>query len=448
MSDVLDFSFRTPVEHSGPLPDAVDTVVVGGGIIGVMTAWFLTAAGQRVLLCEKGRIACEQSGRNWGWVRQQGRDPAELPIMIEAMRHWRALRDEIGDALGFRQHGVMYLATTAQKVAGYEAWLVHAREHGLDTRVLSSREVANLLPDASRSFAGALHTPGDAMAEPWRAVPEIARALARKGCLIRENCAVRTLDIAAGQVAGVVTESGRVRAANVVLAGGAWSSLFLRNAGRSIPQLSVRATVAATQRIERSVFEGGASDGSVAFRRRADGGYTLALSFFHELFIGPDSFRALPSYLPVLRRDPFGTRYRPWAPAGYPDAWGTARCWHGQDISPFERQRVLNPAPNAGKVDRMRRNFLALFPALGEVPLRASWAGMIDLMPDVVPVVDHVPGMRGLTVATGMSGHGFGIGPGFGRVVADMVLGRPPGHDMHRFRFDRFSEKLVLGPDI
>lgn len=75
---------------------------------------------------------------------------------------------------------------------------------------------------------------------------------------------------------------------------------------------------------------------------------------------------------------------------------------------------------------------------------------MIDTMPDVVPVIDRAPSVPGLTIATGMSGHGFGIGPGVGRVVADLVAGRPVGHDLTRFRLSRFTDgsEITLGPSL
>lgn len=87
---------------------------------------------------------------------------------------------------------------------------------------------------------------------------------------------------------------------------------------------------------------------------------------------------------------------------------------------------------------------------MGRPRLRAAWAGMIDTMPDVVPVVDRVASLPGLTIATGMSGHGFGIGPGMGRVVADLVAGGDPGHDLARFRLSRFTDgsALVPGPSL
>ncbi len=438
-----------PVRHDGPLPDAVDVVVIGGGIIGTMTALYLAERGLSVLLAEKGRIAAEQSSRNWGWVRQQGRDPAELPIMIEANRLWRQLDARTGGATGLKQTGVLYLAEDAGRMAGFEDWAVHAREHQLDTRPVTGDEVAAMLPGASRRWAGGLWTASDLRAEPWAAVPALAHLAVEAGAALREGLAVRRLDLAAGRIAGVITERGRVGCSAVVLAGGAWSSLFLRAHGVEIPQLSVRASVCATEALPE-IFDGAAGTGDLSWRRRADGGYTLAAGGFHELFIGPDAFRRLRAFLPQLMAEPFGTRYYPWAPAGYPDAWGTPRRWSADDISPFERMRVLNPPPNRRKVAALPRAFGALFPELGEVRVKAAWAGMIDTMPDTVPVVDHVPALPGLVLATGMSGHGFGIGPGFGRVIADLVTGRPPGHDLSRFRLSRFTDgsKLDLGPHI
>jgi glycine/D-amino acid oxidase-like deaminating enzyme len=94
--------------------------------------------------------------------------------------------------------------------------------------------------------------------------------------------------------------------------------------------------------------------------------------------------------------------------------------------------------------------FQAAFPALGTVALKSVWGGMIDTMPDVVPVIDRVAAVPGLVVATGLSGHGFGIGPGVGRVVADLVAGNAVGHDLSRFRLSRFSDgsKIVPGPSL
>jgi glycine/D-amino acid oxidase-like deaminating enzyme len=301
----------------------------------------------------------------------------------------------------------------------------------------------------ARTFAGAMTTPSDMRAEPWLAVPALARLAARKGATIVENCAVRTLDIAAGKVRGVWTEAGFVEASSVLVAAGAWSSLFLRKHGVSIPQLSVRSTVAATEPMPE-IHAGAAADERIAFRRRQDGGYTLAAGGGSQLYVGPDAFRHAAKYFPALRANPFGVRYSPAAPSGYPDGWTTPRDWTAETQTPFERMRVLNPAPERSKLQAVEKNFGELFPQLGRVRLKTSWAGMIDAMPDVVPVIDCVEAVPGLYVATGMSGHGFGIGPGIGRVMSDLIQGNATGHNLDRFRLSRFSDgsPIRLGPAI
>lgn len=446
-------SMASPMRFAGALPAKADVVVIGAGVIGVMTAWHLRKRGLSVVLCEKGRVAGEQSSRNWGWVRQQGRDAAELPIMIEASGMWDGLAKEAEADLGFRRTGVLYVANTDKDRADHEAFMALARLHQLDTRLLSAAEVRAMLPGAAEAWPnglkGGLWTASDGRAEPWVAVPALAAAAERMGVAIAEECAVRGLDLAAGRVAGVVTEKGRVACDSVVLAGGAWSALFLRSLGVSIPQLSVISSVAQTVPMPE-IFPGAAVDGHFAFRRRLDGGYSIAPGDFQELCVGPDAFRHFRAYLPTWRQNVAGTRLLPLAPKGYPDAWGTPRRWSLDAASPFEAQRVLDPRPNMGALAKVQDLFAQAFPALGRPQIVSAWAGMIDTMPDVVPVVDHVPSLPGLVLATGMSGHGFGIGPAIGRVVADLVTGHPVGHDLTRFRFGRFTDgsRIAGGPPV
>ncbi|KPP92005.1 MAG: Glycine/D-amino acid oxidases (deaminating) [Rhodobacteraceae bacterium HLUCCA08] len=436
-------SGATPIAHPGPLPDSADVAIIGAGVMGICTALFLARKGQRVVVVEKGRVAGEQSARNWGWIRQQGRDGAELPIMVEANRLWRQLAQEVDTDIGLAEGGVTYIARTRDELDSFAAWLPVAASCDVDTRLLDAAETAALVPDAARGFAGALHTASDLRAEPWRAVPAIARRAAADGVTIVENCAARALDLEAGRITGLLTEQGRVAVPQVVVAGGAWSSLFLRAHGVTIPQLAVRASVMAVQ-APAMAYPGAAEAGGTAWRPRADGGYTLAPGFVHQLFLGPDAFRHLRAFVPQLRRNPLGTRLRPAAPRGYPDAWTTPRRWAPDGPGPFEAIRVLNPDPDLRSLGRLLRSFEALFPDLGPPRVTARWAGLIDTMPDVVPVVDRVARIPGLIVATGLSGHGFGIGPGMGRVVADLVAGNDPGHDLTRFRLARFSDGTAI----
>ncbi len=438
-------TLATPASYPRTPPRDCEVVVIGGGVIGVCTALFLARAGRRVTLLEKGRIAAEQSSRNWGWIRQQGRDPAELPIMVEAARLWRELSAELDRDIGLKQTGVTYLAETEAKMQRFADWLPHAKHHGVDSRLLEAGEVAKAFRGLAQSYAGALTTPSDMRAEPWAAVPALAALAARTGVKIIENCAVRRLDISAGRVAGVVTEAGAVRCSSVVLAGGAWSALFLRAHGVSLPQLSVRESVLATNKLPE-VHAGAAAEAGLAFRRRADGGYTLAPGGRPDLYVGPDAFRALRHYLPQLRQNPFGQRLRAAAPRGFPDAWSTKRNWPADAHSPFEATRILDLAPDHRALARAMKRFAALYPELPQITARASWAGMIDVMPDIVPVVDACAQIPGLVIGTGMSGHGFGIGPAMGRVLAALVMGDAPGHDLRRFRAERFSDGSAIRP--
>lgn len=446
---VFPFSEADPVQFAGPLPKTSDVVIIGGGVIGVTTALFLAKKGIPVTVLEKGRVAAEQSSRNWGWIRKQGRDADELPIVIEACRLWRELAEEAGEDIGLNQTGVTYIANSDKDMADFEEFMKLAATYQLDTRLLDGDETSQLITGMSRKFKGAMTTPSDYRAEPWLAVPALARLAVRHGAKIVENCAARSLELSGGKISAVRTEAGRVESSTVLVAGGAWSSLFLKRHGISIPQLSVRATVAATEPMPE-IHAGAAAEDTIAFRRRQDGGYTLAPGGSNLLYVGPDAFRHATKYLPALMNNPLGTHYLPLAPSGYPDAWSTPRRWTPDELTPFERMRVLNPAPEAAGIRAIERNFKQLFPQFETIRLKKAWAGMIDAMPDAVPIVDKVPAINGLLVATGMSGHGFGIGPGIGRIVADLIQGNKIGHNLKRFRFSRFSDgsPIRMGPAI
>src|SRR5579884_2649233 len=143
-----------PVRSDEAVPAQADVVVIGGGIIGVSTALFLAEKGVSVVLCEKGHIAGEQSSRNWGWCRKMARDPREIPLVIESLRLWQGMNERVEAETGFRTCGLMYLAEPPEAPANYEAWLEHAREYQLDTRIINGAEVARLLPGMTKSWAG------------------------------------------------------------------------------------------------------------------------------------------------------------------------------------------------------------------------------------------------------------------------------------------------------
>ena len=417
------------------LPKETEVVVIGGGVAGVSTAWYLARLEVPVVLCEKGRIAGEQSSRNWGWIRKQGRNPAELPLIIQSLRLWAEIAGELPEDIGWTVGGVTYLVENDADAARYTAWLEHAKAYQLDSRMLSVAETDALIPQLRAPHQGALHTASDARAEPASAVPAMGRMLRAGGVPVFENCAVRSVERAGGRVSGVVTEHGRIGCRAVVLAGGAWSRLMLEHLGFALPQLQVISSVQRTTPAPL-IAETTVGSAAVSIRRRADGGYTLAKSGAARAEIVPANLRHARPFLPVLKRDWQKLKFRIGRP--FLDAL-FEKSWDGERESPFERTRVLDPSPDHRLLDQVLAAARAAFPQLAEVRSAERWAGAIDVLPDEIPAIGPVPGIDGLVVATGFSGHGFGIGPAAGKVAAELATGRTPAVDLAAFRPDRFA---------
>lgn len=431
MSRIVD-----PVECDEILPAQADVVIIGGGIVGVSTALFLAQRGVSTVLCEKGVINGEQSSRNWGWCRQMGRDPREIPLIVESMRLWRTMNETVEGETGFRQTGALFICETEADLRGHDGWLEHARTHQLDSRLITGAEAARLVPGASRSWAGALYTPSDGSAEPEKAASAMATAARRHGATIIGNCAVRGLDIQGGRIAGAITEKGRIACSAVVLAGGAWSRLFCGNNDLRLPQLKVLASVMRTEKVAGP--EAQAVTSKFGYRKRLDGGYTVSQLGVNVVDIVPDSFRLFSDFVPLMKiRWP---KLRPRVTRRGLREWVAPRRWSLDEESPFEKVRVLDPEPNREILEQARESIGATFPAFRNVKVVERWAGMVDVTPDAVPVMSAVDTLSGFFIATGFSGHGFGIGPGAGRLMADLVTGAPPIVDPTPFRFSRFTD--------
>ena len=426
-----------------PLPASADIVIIGGGIIGCSAAYFLAKRGVSVAVLEKGRVAGEQSGRNWGWVRQQGRSPVELPLMMRSLRLWRELTGDLGEDTGFKQGGALYLAQDLARLAELEQWLAVARAHDLDTRLLSARELKEILRFAANRWTGALYTASDARAEPSRATRAIARGAHRAGAHIVSSCAVRGIQRAAGRVQAVVTERGSVAARAVVCAAGAWTRLFCDSLGISVPQLAVLGTVARTAPTTQ-LLEGEAWCPRIAIRRRADAGYTVAHggSFQHSLT--PATLRFAGKFFSAFRQGHESLRLK--IGREFLSALATPRRWDLDKPSPFERERMLDPAPEQRVLGQVREALKDCFPEIARAPFVETWGGLIEASPDVLPIISGIDGFEGFFVATGFSGHGFGIGPGAGKLVADMVTGAADRVELSAFRLGRFFDGSPIRP--
>jgi len=420
-----------------------DVVVVGAGIIGCAAAYYLARRGARVVVVERGPVPGEQSRKNWGFVRQQGRDPLEMPLVIEANRMWRGLERELGADVEWIAGGNLALAADEVRMARFEAWLPVAREFGLETRLLGARDLGAVVPGLAGGFVGGMHTPGDGHADPEKATDAFARAARAHGASLHLDCAVQGVTTSAGAVSGVITEHGEIRTPTVVCAAGAWSARLARTLGLSLPQRWVRGTVARTTPAPALTACAVWGPG-VAFRQRRDGSFNIAAGGALDHDITLDSLRQLRFFLPNFWKNKALFRFH----AGRPLLASLAGVLPGSAArrQPLVWDRGLEPQPNPDKVRRSLTELQRMLPSLPPLGIAKRWAGYIDAAPDLVPVLGEVPQLRGFVLATGFSGHGFAMGPIAGRLVSELVLDGKPSLDIGGFRFSRFAEGAIGRP--
>ncbi|OJY71884.1 MAG: D-amino-acid oxidase [Rhodospirillales bacterium 70-18] len=425
------------------LPERAEIVVIGGGIVGASAAYYLAKKGHRVALLEKGLVGAEQSSRNWGWCRQQNRDARELPLAQRSLALWDGLRAETGMDLGFRRSGLVYVTTDPADLAQWEKWGEFARQRQVDTRMLSAAEARALAAGSTGQWIGGVHSPTDGIADPSRAAPALAAAARRLGASIHQHCAARGLETTGGAVSGVVTERGTIRTATVLCAGGAWASMFCRWHGIDFPQAGVRSTVFRTAPLP-DVVKGGFYCSDFSLARRLDGGYTVSMPAAGRLDVTPQGLRYARAFWPAFRsrRKALHVRLGGSFLRG-PEA--LAR-WRLDQVSPFERMRVLDPAPNLSAIEATLARVRACYPELAGIAVAQSWCGWIDTTPDMVPVISPLDRLPGLHLAAGFSGHGFGIGPAAGQLAADLIVGDPPAVDPYPFRHARLVDGSPITP--
>jgi glycine/D-amino acid oxidase-like deaminating enzyme len=174
------------------------------------------------------------------------------------------------------------------------------------------------------------------------------------------------------------------------------------------------------------------------FRKRLDGGYTVAHGDVIHYDLVPDSFRLLGRFLPLAWMAKHELRLR--LSNRFVTEWREPKFWQLDQVSPFEQIRILDPAPLRQVLEAAVRNLKAAYPFFCGLEIVEAWAGMIDVVPDAVPIISEVPDLPGFFLATGFSGHGFGIGPAAGRLAADLVSGATTDLDPTPFAFARFLD--------
>jgi sarcosine oxidase subunit beta len=348
--------------------DSADAVIIGGGVTGLSSAFWLTRAGLDVVVVEKGIVGWEASGRNGGLVSQKGDTPAEVALGKETCRLWPAMDAELGYPTEWVGRGRLRIALDEARVR-FLAWSVERyREAGVEVQSLDAAQVRELVPCLTdRVLAGAF-TPLGGHANPQRTTQAFAWATLDRGGRIYQQTTVTGIGVTAGRITGVDTTRGRIATPVVVSCAGPQTAHVGRLAGVDIPVAPARVEIIATVPVLPQ-FEVGLSAPSLYGRQTRRGNVI------------------------------FG---------GGPHEW-------------TEVEPAGEPAkPSTPLVRNIARRLAELFPPLAAVPVLRAWAGVVEQTPDYSPIIDRLESPAGFVVATA-SGHGFGLCPATGKVVGELV---------------------------
>ena len=421
-----------------------DVVIIGGGITGCAAAYHLAKRGKKVTVVEKGETAGEASGRNTGGVRVQGRNPAEFPFMLRCIKMWEGLEKELGADIGYVSGGNLLYVENEADMEEIERGGRLAKEHGVDSHVISPEETRKLVPGLTAPVLGGLYSPSDGHADPVRSTRAFEMAAREAGVEVLTNCAALDVQSRDGRVTSVQTDLGPIEAPWVVNAAGVWANYVGRKVGHRFPVRIIRQTQAITEPVSTRVmpFVRGPNSG---FRQEPGGGIIFTRGYNHprdydvtrdtldnirvwfpqiirhhklvRFHVGRALFRSLHARLPLLSR--IG---RPW---------------------PLRSD--VEPKVNRRTVDEGLKHLVDTLPWLKGVREERAWAGLIDLTPDMLPVFGKV-GPEGYIVAAGFSGHGFAMGPMSGKLISEMIVDGKPSINIDAFRPGRFAEGVPISP--
>ena len=373
-------------EISGHTHIDADVVIVGGGIIGLSAAYYLARTGRRsVALLERRTFGWEASGRNAGGVRQQGRDLREIPLAMLAVSTWATWNEELRGPTYYRRSGNVYIASTQDEMDRLVEQAREERRAGLETEILSRARLREKVPALSGPFLGGKYCATDGIAEPEAVIPSLASAAARLGVHLYQDTEVLDLHSDGGRLAAVVSDRFVFHPRTTLIACGPWTPILLARVGVRVPIQPVRAEIAQTA--------------------------PLPHLFGEFLIFEGQGFYARPTYDGRINIGP-----------------------HSR-LGPSDLSGVLL---SEADVMQWRRRVAEVIPALGEAPIERRWHGLLDVTPDEVPIIGPVPRLEGCLVAAGFSGHGFCLGPGVGRLLAEWMVDGRPSLDLGAFSLERF----------
>lgn len=373
-------------ESLAPLPDETDVLIIGGGIVGASLAYYLSAAGVETLLTDRSELNREASGTNAGSfhfqiaLHQLTADETdadrtrlldEVRLHIKAADVWSQLERELDADLGVHETGGLMVAETAEELQLLRDKQVIEAQAGLETHVLTGRELRDFAPYLATDLTGATYCPREGHANPFTAVPYLALRAHEKGAAIRTQAGVIRLAVDGGGGAHrfiVETDRGTVRAHRVVNAAGAWANGISTQLGVRLPIRAEGLHVNVTEPREHVL---------TPMVQHIGRRLTLKQSV-NDTFIIGGGWPARPES----------------APTRYSNYWASA-------------------AGNAAVAVRV-------MPLLADVRLVRTWTGVMAFMDDLSPIVGESTRVPGYFVC--IANTGFTLGPMMAGLLAESMI--------------------------
>jgi len=377
-----------------------DVVIIGGGCMGASVAYHLARLGVTdVVLVERERmLGTGSTGRNAGGVRHQFSNDANIRLSIESIALLERFADEVGQPIDFHQDGYLFLLSSAASVETFRRNVSLQRSLGADVQWLDVLEPERLAPGLSaEGIAGATFCARDGIADPNGVTMGFAKAAQALGVEIARDTEVTGIRVERGRVAGAETTRGAIDTPVVVNAAGPHARRIGQMAGVDVPVEPYR----------RHIFIAAAPAGGAAWRVPAS--RIMVIDFDTTFYFHREGAGML-----------FGM--------GDPDETPTFDTTVQWDFLP----QVIDVA--------VRR-----LPALADASVSHAWAGLYEVTPDANPIIGPAPGVEGLFLINGFSGHGFQHSPAAGRILADVIAGRDPRFDLTPFAMHRFVAGAVSG---
>lgn len=423
----------------GPLPQHADVVVVGAGILGLMTAINLAERGLSVVAVEKGEIAGEQSCRFYGQVMTYKMPDATFQLHHLAKQRWREMNAKVGADTSYRTQGRVEVPFDEEDLDYVRTWIeTKTREAGtaipFKTRLIQGPELEQRLRGASSPWALAGFEEDSGSLDAEIASFVIAEHAKKLGVKIYTHCAARGIETQAGAISDVVTEKGAIRTSRVVVAGGAWSRLFMQNLGVDVPTLPAYQSQQLISAAARAPGGNVALPGNIYFREQADGTYATS----PRVVVAPvvkESFIYGYKYMPLLALPDFPVHIS--LNEQLIHSFFQPTRWKLDEISPFENNRLMTAAPDLPELNASLVKLKAEFPAFAESKLIDQWSGAMAIAPDENPIISTVEQYPGLVLNTA-TGWGMTESPVSSELTADLLLGKSPVLDPQAFRLDRF----------